>query len=83
VVRRHDLLAGVSGVEGDPAIPRAAHSQPRPTSPGPYGSITSAGFDKLGWHWWPMPAAIISEDYDGRPAATTVGTANPAARAAR
>ena len=25
-------------------------------------------FDRLGWHWWPIPAGVVSEDYDGRPA---------------
>jgi len=24
-------------------------------------------FDHLGWHWWPAEAAVISENYDGRP----------------
>ena len=70
---RHDMLAGVSGVEGDPAIPPRGPFATPPTSPGPYGPITSAGFDKLGWHWWPMPAAIISEDYDGRLACNHCG----------
>ena len=23
-------------------------------------------FDRLGWHWWPVPAGVISRDYDGR-----------------
>jgi hypothetical protein len=30
--------------------------------------MIAAAFDRQGWHWWPMPAGIISEPYDGRPA---------------
>ena len=61
-----DRLVGVSGLAGDAAMP------PKPAYPcGPLparssGRAIAAGFEWLGWHWWPMPAAIISENYDGR-----------------
>lgn len=68
-----DRLVGVSGRAGDLAMP------PRPAYPcGPLpmrasGRTIAQGFEKLGWHWWPMPSAVISEDYDGRPACNGCG----------
>lgn len=71
-----DRLIGVSGLAGDPAMP------PReacPTGPLPFsrtaGKLAST-FDRLGWHWWPAEAGVISEDYDGRPACNGCGICN-------
>jgi choline dehydrogenase-like flavoprotein len=61
-----DRLIGVSGLTGDPGMPPRT---PYPLGPLPMrgsGRAIAKGFDALGWHWWPMPAGIISEDYDGR-----------------
>jgi 2-methyl-1,2-propanediol dehydrogenase len=63
---RHDQLAGVSGLLGDRAMPERGPFQTRPLPPGPLGRVVSRGFERLGWHWWPMPCAIIAEEYDGR-----------------
>lgn len=68
-----DALIGVSGLEGDPAMP--AHP-PYPTGPLPMGAAArrmADGFDRLGWHWWPVPSGVISSDYDGRPACNGCG----------
>jgi choline dehydrogenase-like flavoprotein len=68
-----DRLVGVSGLTGDLAMP------PKPAYPcGPLpmresGRVIARAFDRLGWHWWPMPAGVISEDYDGRPACNGCG----------
>jgi choline dehydrogenase-like flavoprotein len=68
-----DKLVGVSGLPGDPAMP------PRPACPtGPLPSTAVSrrlgdAFDRLGWHWWPAEAAVISENYDGRPACNGCG----------
>ncbi len=70
---RADRLVGVSGLEGNPAMP--AHG-PYPTPPLPMRASSRAlarAFDKLGWHWWTLPAGVISEDYDGRPACNGCG----------
>ncbi|HET6521404.1 MAG TPA: GMC family oxidoreductase, partial [Geminicoccaceae bacterium] len=62
-----DRVVGTSGLAGDPAMP------PRPDYPTPplplraVGRRLAGAFDRLGWHWWPIPAGVISEDYDGRP----------------
>ena len=64
----NDREMGVAGLAGDPANPPRAK---RPTGPlplGVLGEIIGRGFDKLGWHWWVSDNAIISQDYDGRPA---------------
>jgi len=68
-----DRLIGVSGLTGDPGMPPRA---PYPVGPLPMrasGRAISRGFDELGWHWWPMPAGIISENYKGRAACNGCG----------
>ncbi len=64
----NDREMGISGLAGDPANPPRG---PRPTPPLPLGVLGETigrGFDKLGWHWWASDNAIISRDYQGRPA---------------
>ena len=71
---RADRLIGVSGLAGDPAMP--PHG-PYPTPPLPLGGVSrrlAGAFDRLGWHWWPVPAGVVSTDYDGRPACNGCGT---------
>src|SRR5262249_45244630 len=46
------------------------------TPPIPIGKLGRkwvAGFEKLGWYWWPQEQAIISRDYRGRKACTNRG----------
>ena len=53
-----------------------AVSRPVPDPAGPRGAmgeVVARGFDKLGWHWWPMPCAILAEGYDGRLACNNCG----------
>ena len=68
-----DRLVGVSGLTGDPGMPPRASYPCRPLPMRASGRAIAAGFDRLGWHWWPMPAGIISENYDGRPACNGCG----------
>ncbi len=68
-----DRLIGVSGLTGDHGLPPRA---PYPLGPLPMrasGRAIARGFERLGWHWWPMPSGIISENYDGRPACNGCG----------
>ncbi len=70
---RADRLIGVSGLAGNPALP--PHG-PYPTRPLPMrksARALSRAFDRLGWHWWTLPAGVIAEDYDGRPACNGCG----------
>lgn len=61
-----DRACGVSGALGDPAIPPRGEFQTPPLPPGPLGRVAARGFDRLGWHWWPMPCAILSQEFGGR-----------------
>jgi choline dehydrogenase-like flavoprotein len=68
-----DWLVGVSGLTGDAGMPPRA---PYPLGPLPMrnsGRAIAQGFERLDWHWWPMPAGIISESYDGRAACNGCG----------
>lgn len=56
----NDTMMGVSGLAGDPGNPART---PRETPPLPLCSGTerlAAGFNALGWHWWPCDGAILS-----------------------
>ncbi len=70
----NDRMMGVAGIVGDPANP------PRPPRPLPpialgRGAVRLASaFDRLGWHWWPVEAAINSRPYgEGRGACNNCG----------
>ena len=70
---RADRLVGVSGLAGDVAMP-PQDDYPTPPLPMQAASRRLAGaFDKLGWHWWPVPAGVISRGYDGRKACNGCG----------
>jgi 2-methyl-1,2-propanediol dehydrogenase len=71
-----DRLIGTSGLAGDLAMPPR---EPCPTGPLPFTKAAerlAASFDRLGWHWWPAEAAVISENYDGRPGCNGCGICN-------
>ncbi len=68
-----DRLVGVSGLVGDAGAPPRV---PYPVGPLPMrasGRVIAQGFERLDWHWWPMPAGILSENYDGRAACNGCG----------
>ena len=68
----NDRMMGVSGLSGDPAYPY--HEPPLPPLPlGKSGNTLAAGFEKLGWHWWPSDSAILSREYEGREACINLG----------
>tara|TARA_E500000331_G_scaffold201152_1_gene193107 strand:+ start:43654 stop:45258 length:1605 start_codon:yes stop_codon:yes gene_type:complete len=72
---QNDKNMGVSGLPGDPMIPY--HDMPLHHIPiGKMGDAMGRGFNKLGWHWWPSDAAIISEDYEGREKCANLGPCN-------
>ena len=56
----------MSGLAGDPAYPEGA-DLPLPPLPLGDGIIDVVrAHDRLGWHWWPAPNAILSAPYRGR-----------------
>ncbi|KMK64895.1 GMC family oxidoreductase [Puniceibacterium sp. IMCC21224] len=69
----NDQMMGVSGLAGDPGNPPRAK---RPSPPLPLCAATerlAAAFDRLGWHWWPSDAAILSSARPGRAACNNCG----------
>jgi choline dehydrogenase-like flavoprotein len=40
------------------------------------GERLGAGFNQLGWHWWPSYAAIATKPHNGRPACINLGPCN-------
>ncbi len=71
-----DRLIGVSGLAGDLAMP----PQRDPVTPSlplsPAARKLGQALERLGWHWWPVPAGVISQDYDGRVACNGCGICN-------
>lgn len=69
----NDANIGVSGLAGNPAYPD--YTPPLPPIPiGILGQTLAKGFNKLGWHWWPSDAAILSRDFEGRGKCINSGT---------
>jgi choline dehydrogenase-like flavoprotein len=69
----NDAAMGVSGRAGDPAYPpKPARAMP-PVALGRLGMTAARGFDALGWHWWPVDAAINSVPHGGRAACNYCG----------
>ncbi len=69
----NDRMMGVAGLAGDPGNPPRA---PRPCPPLPLCPATrklAEGFERLGWHWWPSDAAILTRARSGRQACNHCG----------
>ena len=62
----NDAAMGVSGLAGDPAYPPKPPRAMPPLALGRLGITAGRGFDALGWHWWPVDAAINSVPHNGR-----------------
>lgn len=62
----NDIETGVAGLNGDPAYPPKSNRAMPPIALGRAGATAARAFDELGWHWWPVDAAINTEPYDGR-----------------
>ncbi|HEX3064486.1 MAG TPA: GMC family oxidoreductase N-terminal domain-containing protein, partial [Dongiaceae bacterium] len=70
---QNDIETGVSGLAGDPAYPPKPERPMPPIPLGRLGMTAARGFDALGWHWWPVDAAVNSVTYDGRAACNHCG----------
>ncbi len=66
-------MMGVSGLAGDPAYPAKEVPLP-PVALGKLGETLAAGFNRLGWHWWPSDSAITTREYQGRAPCINAGT---------
>ena len=69
----NDAVMGVSGLPGDPAYPPKPRRAMPPLPLGRLGMTAAKGFDRLGWHWWPVDAAINAVAHDSRPACNHCG----------
>ena len=69
----NDRMVGVAGLNGDTAYPPKSPRQTPPLPLGKLGERMAAGFDKMGWHWWPSDSAILTRPYDGRGACNNGG----------
>ena len=54
----NDEVFGVAGLPGDPAFPPKKSRRMPPLPLGRLGAKAAQAFDELGWHWWPVDAAI-------------------------
>lgn len=74
-----EYLIGVSGEAGSNPF-ESPRSRPYPLPPlrrFGFGEMAAEGMSALGYNPFPEPSAIISEDYDGRPACTYCGFCSP------
>lgn len=71
----NDKIMGISGLGGDPAYPPIDNLLP-PIDIGRMGELLGKGFNKLGWHWWPAYAGIVTRHYGNREPCINVGTCN-------
>ncbi len=69
----NDARFGIAGLAGDPAYPPKPERPMPPIGLGKLGMTAARGFDRLGWHWWPVDSAINSRDHLGRPACNHCG----------
>lgn len=69
----NDSAMGVAGLAGDPAYPPKRSPRMPPLPIGRLGEVAARGFNALGWHWWPVDAAINSVDREGRRACNNAG----------
>ncbi len=68
----NDRMMGVAGLAGDPAYPPKEFPLP-PVPLGKLGETLAAGFNQLGWHWWPSDSAIATQPYRGRDRCVNLG----------
>lgn len=68
----NDRMMGVAGLAGDPAYPPKEATMP-PLPLGRTGRLIGKAMNKLGWHWWPSDAAILTRDYEGRARCINLG----------
>lgn len=69
----NDEIMGVAGLDGDPAYPPKRRRAMPPLAFGAVANRAARAFSDLGWHWWPVDAAINSVPHDGRDACNHCG----------
>ncbi len=69
----NDAMMTVAGLAGDPANPPRGDRPNRPLPLGEGARRIAAAYNRLGWHWWPVDAAIATEDRGDRQACNNCG----------
>jgi choline dehydrogenase-like flavoprotein len=69
----NDVMMGVCGLAGDPAYPPKPERTMPPLAIGLAGERAAHAFNRLGWHWWPVDAAINTSAYRGRQSCNNCG----------
>jgi choline dehydrogenase-like flavoprotein len=69
----NDEAFGVAGLPGDPAYPPKKSRRMPPLPLGRMGDRAARAFDALGWHWWPVDAAINTVAGEARAACNHCG----------
>jgi choline dehydrogenase-like flavoprotein len=62
----NDAELAVARRVGDPGNPAKPAGWGPATKGGSLGNTVGAGFNRLGWHWWPADNAILTHDRDAR-----------------
>lgn len=71
----NERMMGVAGLVGDPANPAYDTLLP-PVPLGEMGQAMAAGFNELGWHWWPSYSAINTRTHGNRAPCVNLGPCN-------
>lgn len=71
----NERMMGVAGLVGDPASPGYDTLLP-PVPLGAMGQAMAAGFNDLGWHWWPSYSAINTHKHGNRAPCVNLGPCN-------
>ena len=69
----NDEVMGVAGLVGDPSQPARGPRQCPPVPPGAGAVRIAQAYDRLGWHWWPVDAAILTRDRGDRQGCNNCG----------
>ena len=69
----NDTAMGIAGLAGDPAYPPKRSPRMPPLPIGRAGEMAARGFNAMGWHWWPVDAAINTVRRDDRHACNNGG----------
>lgn len=69
----NDHMMGVAGLAGDPAYPPRPAPEFPPLALGSMGARAAKAFDALGWHHWPVNAAVLTRPRGQRKACNHCG----------
>ncbi len=69
----NNRMMGVAGLAGDPAYPPGLMPEFPPVALGSMGVRAAQAFEALGWHHWPVSAAVLTRSREDRQACNHCG----------